>query len=518
MAPSHDPTYPLFPIFSFLGFILSAIPFSWHLQAWNSGTCAFMIWTGLACLNGFINSLVWKGNSENPAPVWCDISSKLIIGVSIGIPAATLCISRRLYALTSVSTVSVTRADKRRMVIVDLCISFGIPAIIMVLHYVVQGHRFDILEDVGCYPVVYNTLLAYFLYIAWPVILGIFSFVFSCLTLRSFWIRRAQFSQLVTSNSSMSMSRYLRLMILALVDIVCTVPLSAYPIYLGTHGVPLHPWVSWEETHYGFSRVDRIPALFWRSSTTYVVGVELTRWLPVLCAFLFFALFGFASEAQKQYKRAYWAIVKPFGIEPHSAKQPIKVALPSWVKSANLDSTLSPKPHMRQHKQHVSLASTANASVDIASTVVGSDLEKSACRSSFSSIRSAPPTYSPSVPHHVALDVDIDQRSLFPSSPLSSDSTVFCPESPREKLPEPYTYSLPKSQFTRTSFERSNPSSPLSPSNHPGFHRPFSPPITYPPTTAHPSAAVAVDVIRATLRPLSQASDNLMFDQPRTMV
>ena len=47
------------------------------------------------------------------------------------------------------------------------------------LDYIVQGHRFDILEDVGCYPVVYNTLPAYFIYFMWPVVLGVISFCFS---------------------------------------------------------------------------------------------------------------------------------------------------------------------------------------------------------------------------------------------------------------------------------------------------------------------------------------------------
>jgi hypothetical protein len=71
--PSHDPTYPLFPVMSFLGFVLAFIPLPWHIQAWNSGTCAYMLWSGLACLNLFVNSLVWKGNVRNVAPIWCDI-------------------------------------------------------------------------------------------------------------------------------------------------------------------------------------------------------------------------------------------------------------------------------------------------------------------------------------------------------------------------------------------------------------------------------------------------------------
>jgi hypothetical protein len=45
---------------------------------------------------------------------------------------------------------------------------------------IVQGHRFDILEDIGCQPTTYNTLPAYFLYYAWPIGIGAVSFVYSC--------------------------------------------------------------------------------------------------------------------------------------------------------------------------------------------------------------------------------------------------------------------------------------------------------------------------------------------------
>lgn len=81
------------------------------------------------------------------------------------------------------------------MVFVDLAIAVGMPVLIMTLRehntsrlfllfihisdYVVQGHRFDILEDVGCYPVIYNTLPAYFLYFMWNPIFGCISFTFS---------------------------------------------------------------------------------------------------------------------------------------------------------------------------------------------------------------------------------------------------------------------------------------------------------------------------------------------------
>ena len=92
-----------------------------------------MAWTGLACLNLFINSIVWNDNAINWAPVWCDISSKLIVGVAVAIPAASLCINRRLYHIASVKSVTVTKAEKRRQIMVDLAIGLGLPVMEMIL-------------------------------------------------------------------------------------------------------------------------------------------------------------------------------------------------------------------------------------------------------------------------------------------------------------------------------------------------------------------------------------------------
>jgi hypothetical protein len=46
------------------------------------------------------------------------------------------------------------------------------------VEYVVQGHRFDIFEDIGCYPAIYATLLTFFTSKIWPTILGLISAVY----------------------------------------------------------------------------------------------------------------------------------------------------------------------------------------------------------------------------------------------------------------------------------------------------------------------------------------------------
>ncbi len=44
--------------------------------------------------------------------------------------------------------------------------------------YVVQGHRYNILQELGCFPALYNTLLTYFLVNWWPLVLGFIASVY----------------------------------------------------------------------------------------------------------------------------------------------------------------------------------------------------------------------------------------------------------------------------------------------------------------------------------------------------
>jgi pheromone a factor receptor len=109
-------------------------------------------------------------------------------------------------------------------------------------------------------------------------------------------------------------------MLLALVNMSMTIPMGVFSIYLNSHGVQLAPWISWENVHYDFSRVDLVPSIIWRSNPSYNTSVELTRWLFPVSAFLFFALFGFASEAQKQYHSLFHKCHKALRLKSATSK------------------------------------------------------------------------------------------------------------------------------------------------------------------------------------------------------
>lgn len=119
---------------------------------------------------------------------------------------------------------------------------------------------------------------------------------------------------MLSLNSTFTLSRYFRLMGLAMVEICATTPLSIFIIWLNASAAPVGPWISWADTHYNYSRIEQIPAVLWQQNHLTVVSLELSRWLNPLCSFVFFAFFGFASESLKNYRLAWTWVTKGLGV------------------------------------------------------------------------------------------------------------------------------------------------------------------------------------------------------------
>jgi pheromone a factor receptor len=56
-----------------------------------------------------------------------------MVGTTVAIPAASLCINRRLYHIASIRRVRITKAEKRQQVLVDLAIGLGLPILEMII-------------------------------------------------------------------------------------------------------------------------------------------------------------------------------------------------------------------------------------------------------------------------------------------------------------------------------------------------------------------------------------------------
>ncbi|KAJ6457725.1 pheromone A receptor-domain-containing protein [Mycena sanguinolenta] len=305
----------VFSAFAFIGFLCSTIPLPWHLEAWNTGTCLYMIWTGLACLVFFIDSIIWNGNVLDSAPAWCDLSTHFLNGFNLAIPACSLCINRRLYQIASVQSVMKTKAEKRRAILVDLAIALGLPVLQIPLQYIVQGHRYNIFEDIGCLGETFETPVAVALYHLPPILVGCISAIYCILSIRALARQRTQFKVFLASsaNANLTLNRYLRLMLLAGTDLLCTIPLGIWVLWVNVRVTGLSPWISWADTHSHFSRVQQVPGVYWRINVYDVASLETTRWVTVACALLFFAYFGFGEEAGKNYRSAFASVARKMG-------------------------------------------------------------------------------------------------------------------------------------------------------------------------------------------------------------
>lgn len=179
-------------------------------------------------------------------------------------------------------------------------------------------------------PATWNTHLTYVLVWSWPLAIAAVSAVYGCkfasafppfraliciflssvFTVRAFMKRRKQFKDFVSSTGMVTFNRYWRLVILATVDFTITIPLATWAIVqnASTH---VYPWVSWADTHWGYSRIFQVPVEVLRQDQ--IVTFELYRWTCVLCALAFFAFFGFADEARKNYRLFASTVTKRFG-------------------------------------------------------------------------------------------------------------------------------------------------------------------------------------------------------------
>ena len=126
-----------------------------------------------------------------------------------------------------------------------------------------------------------------------------------------FYTRERRFRQLMSS-VGLNRNRYIRLMAISATEILGTIPLGTL-IIVKNAKLGVHPWKGWAKTHEQYSVVYQIPAFIWKNFPDSVFALEMYRWLLVLCAFLFFALFGFADEARRNYRSVYASITSRIG-------------------------------------------------------------------------------------------------------------------------------------------------------------------------------------------------------------
>ncbi|KAI0651378.1 pheromone A receptor-domain-containing protein [Trametes meyenii] len=325
------------PAASILAAILVLLPLPWHWRAGNVATLSIIVWLFAVNVIYAVDSLIWSHNVARVALVWCDITTKILIGANLALPAACMCICIHLEQVASVRQALTTRSQKRRRQIMEAVLCYVVPVIWMGLHYIVQGHRFDIIEEFGCRPSIYVSIPAIFLMWVPSLIMSFVTLVFAAMAFSHFVRRRITFAKhLENSNSGLNASRYLRLMLLAIIEMFASA--AAVSATLGFSVIwDMRPWTNWADVHFDFWRVDTFATAF---LPPFIYRFYYACWwIAPVSAYLFCAFFAFGQEAMKEYKaHAMWVWTRVLKQKPRTRS--VKASTGGFVPMPPSRSTL----------------------------------------------------------------------------------------------------------------------------------------------------------------------------------
>ncbi|KAF9017841.1 STE3-domain-containing protein [Hymenopellis radicata] len=290
---------PEFPAIAFIAAATLLLPLPWHWRARNVSTLSLIFWLFLMNMIYGIDAIVWGNTAEELIPVWCDITTKLIIGSTFALPAGCLCICIHLEKVSSEAP-----HDIRSYYV------SGAAVVMMVLHYIVQGHRFDIIEEYGCRPATYYSIPA--LFIVWipPIVMAFACLIYAGCALRHFMIRRATFAAHLNSpQSALTASRYLRLILMSIFQMTWSIIMTSYTLWYTAMAIPLRPWTTWADVHSNFARAAQFPKVLLAMSPKTSTAYYFSWWAIPMSTFVFVAFFAFGKEAVDDYRKC-WVWIK----------------------------------------------------------------------------------------------------------------------------------------------------------------------------------------------------------------
>ena len=154
--------------------------------------------------------------------------------------------------------------------------------------------------------------------------------------------RNGDLDRKLASNSVLDRHVFIKLLALGMFDIIMTLPYTTLELALdvvqGVDGF----WPGWKDAHEGFSEIPTLTTKELSSSGFWLMfGFELEKWVNVLLAVAFFALFGLTERKRAMYGRIFWAAVKPFGLKPHVDPEASAIVFEpgSAVNPCTIDST-----------------------------------------------------------------------------------------------------------------------------------------------------------------------------------
>ncbi|VDB87268.1 unnamed protein product [Peniophora sp. CBMAI 1063] len=302
----RDPTYPLIPIANIVASVLliATLVSNSHRGAYNHGVIMLEGWVLVQVLIMAIQSIVWRDSWEIKIPVFCDISSHLWQGSTIGIPACSFVITRRLWS--AIHDGPEGRSERTcNGVTFDYLMGIGLPLLSMVLYYPVQGARFQVIENYGCSTFIFPSGVAFILLQSWLVILPLLSILLYGwrIIVYLYQHQRATSRILHQSGDIFERTHYTRIFALACVDVVLVLPLGIATIITGfPDGTQF--WPGWDIVKQWWAP-QTVADTEWRISVVWSFNIYWNQCSGVVLSIAIFLLFGLTKAARESYLKVF---------------------------------------------------------------------------------------------------------------------------------------------------------------------------------------------------------------------
>ncbi|VDB86840.1 unnamed protein product [Peniophora sp. CBMAI 1063] len=341
-----DPTYPLVPILNVLAACLlsfTLISIVLREARSNRGVVMLCVWVLVQDTLMAIQSIVWRESWRIEMPVFCDISSHLWIGLTIGIPACSFVITRRLWLAVRANPGS-GRKKTHDGILVDYLLGLGLPLLSMSVYYLVQAARFQVIENYGPSTYIYPCWVAVILLQSWPIIFPILStslYGWRIVTRLHRHRRTTRELKLLQYNGDqVQRTHYRRLFTLACIDTVLVLPLGIVPFVPGVPTPAMSTsgdefWPGWNTIKEWWAP-QAVSSDEWRISVAWSVNIYWNQLFGVLLSVVIFLLFGFTRDARERCGTAL-SRARNFGtLMPKSRRSSSRISLPTALPIARI--------------------------------------------------------------------------------------------------------------------------------------------------------------------------------------
>ncbi|KAI9714915.1 MAG: a-factor receptor [Bogoriella megaspora] len=316
---------------SILCTLLILLPTMMHLRARNIAAFSLFLWIMILQLIDATDALVWPNDKISTwfsGAILCDIQAKVIVGSMSGQPAALMCIMQALARVLNtdrtVNANGADRAEKRRRMGMDIFWCWGVPLMLMLLHYIVQPSRYMVVGMNGCKPMVDNSWPSIPFYTIWPLVFVLADGYYAGLVIYRLHRYRTEFSSILRASST-SKSNFIRLFLMSLTISLFIIPLGIYTFVHNTFSTSFIPY-SWSKVHdaQAWNEVLMVP-------TDGVM--DMFHWIRIATAVIAFLFFGLGYDAKRMYRQ--WAVKCGLGrCWPSLLKEPTRKPTSSWSSSS----------------------------------------------------------------------------------------------------------------------------------------------------------------------------------------